>query len=200
MWNRYSVWPNRAEGEEFQAGHFQKGFVHSNRAGGAYVIGLEAAEMIHAPKGRPLTAKEEDRLRARLTTILIDLRERGETCPLVTEGVIEAAYMKQPLGTHERADRLLQFVAKSTESVGDFIRLSPSDSDAAFAWSESLEWEEVYYFLGYLEQRGWLQVDSTSSWSMFEGRVTVDGHSRIEELKVNADSTQAFVAMWLTTA
>ena len=41
-----------------------------------------------------------------------------------------------------------------------------------------------------------MQVDSTSSWSMFEGRVTVDGHSRIEELKVNADSTQAFVAMW----
>ena len=86
MWNRYSVWPNRAEGEEFQAGHFQRDSSHSNRAGGAYVIGLGAAEMIHAPKGRPLTAKEEDRLRARLTTILIDLRERGETCPTGDRG------------------------------------------------------------------------------------------------------------------
>lgn len=196
MSNRYSIWPNHTEGEEFQAGHFQKGFVHSDRAGGGYIIGLEAADMIHAPKGKQLTEKEEDRLRARLTTMLIDLREHGETYPLVTTGLVDAAYMKQPLVAHERADRLLQFVTKSTESVGEFILLSPSDSDAAMAWSESLDWEEVYYFLGYLAERGWLQVTSSSSWVMFEGQVTIDGYSRIEELKINVDSTQAFVAMW----
>ena len=194
--SRWFIWPNSPPSNEFQVGHLHKGFHDCDRTGGGYIMYLEAAEMIHAPKGRPLTEKEEDRLRARLTTMLIGLREHGETYPMVTTGLVEAAYMKQPLATHERADRLLQFVAKSTASVGDFVQLSPSNSDAAFAWSESLDWGEVYYLLGYLEERGWLYAAPSSSWSIFEGQVTVNGHARIQELKVNVDSAQAFVAMW----
>ena len=63
------------------------------------------------------------------------------------------------------------------------------------AWSDSTDWEEVHFLLKYLEGKGWVTV-GTFEANFFTGYVTVEGHSRIEEVKVNADSSQAFVAMW----
>ena len=69
------------------------------------------------------------------------------------------------------------------------------DELRAYAWSESIEWQEVSYFLEYLRETAWIDGDflGNGQSNVF---VTVAGHNRIGELTLNADSSQAFVAMW----
>ena len=160
--------------------------VDSPRAGGRYkFLGhakLYLGELDHGAK-------------ARLTTWLVNQRMHGDELPEVTEAIISHVKAKPPLEVYERADRLLQFIAEETGIVGDYVQISPEDSDVACAWSESVDWREVYYLLGYLKDKGWLQT-GTFAENMFKGWVTVDGYSRIAEQRINVDSSQAFVAMW----
>jgi len=53
-------------------------------------------------------------------------------------------------------------------------------------------WEEVDYFLIYLNSVGWVERMGQDNIV----RVTLDGYRQIAEQKANADSSQAFVAMW----
>ena len=133
--------------------------------------------------------------RSRLTTWLVDQRIQGVDQPEVTEAVVSHLRMARPLQVHERADRLLRFLARATDVVGNYVEISPENCDSACAWSESTDWREVHYFLGYLVSNGWLEA-GTFEDNMFKGWATVDGHSRIAEQEVNLDSAQAFVAMW----
>ena len=54
----------------------------------------------------------EDSCKARLTTMLIDQQVRGVEWPEVTSSLIDLAINRPPLPVHERADRLLRFMAK----------------------------------------------------------------------------------------
>ena len=74
MTNRYYLWPSHDHGEEFNVRVFYKGFWRCERAGGCYVMALEAADMLGSPGGTLLTDVDQDKLRARITTMLIDLR------------------------------------------------------------------------------------------------------------------------------
>ena len=66
----------------------------------------------------------------------------------------------------------------------------------ALAWSESTEYQEMGFLLGYLEQRGWIE-EGESSLSTLTYILTVDGYARLADLKTTAtDSSQGFVAMW----
>ena len=195
MTSRYYLWPGHDHGGEFNAGMLYQGFRGCERAGGCYVIGLDAADMLRAPRGTLLSDADQAKLRSRVTTMLVDLRKSGETCPEVTRTLVEEAFWKQPLPVHERADRLLRFLSDRTQIVGEYVEVSPEKCDEACAWSESIEWREVHFLLSYLAERGWIQV-GTLAGNMFKGWVTVEGYSRIEETEVNADSAQAFVAMW----
>ena len=135
----------------------------------------------------------EDSGKARLTTMLIDQQERGVEWPEVTYSLIALAMNKAPLPVHERADRLLRFIAKRMTTVAAQVRVHQDDHEF-LAWSESTVWEEIYYLADYLRLMGWLEV--THAFGSFSARLTVEGHSRIAEQRINVDSSQAFVAMW----
>ena len=157
----------------------------SDRAGGAYEITEEAQVAIQA-LGNPE--------KARLTTWLIDQRTHGDNMPMVTTQVVWYAQNKRRLPVHERADRLLRFIAGLAETVGDRVSVD-EDSLAAYAWSESTNWTEVIYYLDYLEGIGGIQGIRTASGS-FHGTVTVAGYNHIADQETSIDSSQAFVAMW----
>ncbi len=101
---------------------------HSPRAGGAYEIS-DLTALADAPN-------MPDAEKARLTTWLFDQRRQGNEMPMVTREVISYVKSNRPLPVHERADRLLRFIATSAETVAQ--RVSVNDETlAAYAWSES---------------------------------------------------------------
>ena len=178
------IWPGH-EGVVRRTG-FDYVVETSPRAGGKYVISDIAR--IHI-EGDQFSNSH----RARLTTRLIDLRQQGVEWPVVTKELIIEAKNARALPIHQRADRLLHYLVESVDSVASSIRVT-IESHEAYAWSESLSWEEIDYFLKYLSQMGWLE--GQSSGNVYRGQVTVNGHNRIAEQKTIVDSSQAFVAMW----
>ena len=140
--------------------------------------------------------------RARLTTWLVDQRMQGVKLPEITAEVAEYAKAKPPLQIHERANRLLRFIAEQTRAVGK-IYATRGPHLSAYAWSESTDEEEIHYFIDYLLKAN-LLVAQPGVATIQRGHylipviviVTVEGHSLIEQEETNKDSSQAFVAMW----
>ena len=196
----YWIWPEHPPTGGFEELPYGWGFQDCPRAGGGYLMTMEAARILNSElptsvieamgEIETMSVTEKDKLRARLTTILIDKRRYGTLYPLVTPDLIEEAISKRPLAVHERADRLLRFIADEAETVGEMVMIF-EDIPGPYAWSESTNWMEVDYFLNYLRQRGWVQ-----DWTFGQYRVAVDGYYRIAEQATNVDSSQAFVAMW----
>ena len=182
---------------------------YSARAGGAYVI----HESLVNSEIRRMSYEE----RARLTTWLVDQRNIGDPQPEITEDVIYYVKVKRPLQVHERADRLLRFIAHKSGAIGQYVDLFqfiidenvprdafgsliyppfPTNHDflQAMAWTESPTTEEVDFLLDYLAQKNWTQRQHRSSHMT---QVTVDGYARIAEQESAVDPSQGFVAMWL---
>ena len=159
-------------------------FDDSLRAGGGYVI----------PWPSTLVSNLSDEYKARLTTWLIDQRMQGVELPEITQAVVDHVERKRPLPVHDRADRLLRFIAGLSEKVADRVSVT-NNTLAAYAWSESTSWGEVDYYLDYLMEMGWIAGDRVISGNFF-GIVTVAGYNRIADLRTNTDFSQAFVAMW----
>ena len=157
----------------------------SPRAAGAYTITSEA-------QGR-IEDGLDDSCKARLTTMLIDQRERGVEWPEVTLSLIDLALNEPPLPVDERADRLLRFITRQLETVATLVGVA-RDTYEAYAWSESTDWDEIAYLFKYMDQMGW--VEGSPTFGRFSGEITVKGHNRIAEQRINIDSSQAFVAMW----
>ena len=159
---------------------------NSPRAGGAYII------------PQPLVDSDVNYMtvaqKARLTTWLISQRLQGNPQPTITEPVIKAVKDKPSLPVHERAERLLRYIAQHIGTVGQTLILGPEDL-AAYAWSESTEWHEIVYCFAYLLQVG-LARGRIGGDSLYDCEVSVDGYRHIAEQAGNVDSSQAFVAMW----
>ena len=139
--------------------------------------------------------------KARLTTWLIDQRVNGTDHPVVTETVVKNSLKNRSLLAHERADRLLRYIAKQTGTVGTAYKLGDDSDlrdsiDAALAWSESTSLSEVQFLVGYLDKKKWVDPSLLFTGAYHSVVVTVDGYARIEEQVANVDSSQAFVAMW----
>ena len=169
----------------------------AHRAGGQYVVDHVAEMQLQ----RDPTVRDDPKVKARLTTILVDKREQGETYPRVTLERIEEAQKADPLPIPERAERLLRYLAKcSAGEIGSKIPIREAltpEYKGALAWSESTGWREIVELSDHLSQKGWVDIAGLSSKYDPEGvSVTVDGYARIQELKTNPDSAQAFVAMW----
>ena len=165
--------------------------VNSERTGGRYRISLEAFLLV-----RRMNEFEK----ARLTTWLVDQRMQGVRVPEITTERKRYATSRRNLPVHERADRLLRFLAEQVDTVGVGIDLN-ENTLSAFAWSESIKWKEVVYLLNYLRDSGWLNHSGTNNRvfensGLVQGIVTVEGYSRIAEQSINVDSAQTFVAMW----
>ena len=197
----YLIWPDHPA--EFGMSSFQGHLITGcERAGGDYIISWDDADWIRAPRGVRLRGERLNRLRARLTTLLVDQRNHGEPSPVVTRELIERASQKRALPIYERANRLLRFIGEQTAIVGKEYD-TRRDNLAAYAWSESLEPEELSYLTDYLITAGLLatfpniaktQVGNYSVPAIVI--VTVAGHSQIEQRESNTDSSQAFIAMW----
>ena len=181
----------RIWGETYQATGFVKHdpsravVENSDRAGGGYVIGGSMS---------PWIKELNDQEKARLTTWLIDQRSRENEQPEITEDVVQYVRNRRPLLVHERAERLLRFVADQLKTVSDSLEIR-EQTFAAYAYSESTDFHDIYYFLSYLKDLGLIGLGG-SAFGSYIVTVTVDGYRQIEDQATNVDSSQAFVAMW----
>ncbi len=170
----------------------EEDLVNSNRAGGAYRITLPAFFSVY--HNNRLSVPEK----ARLTTWLVDQRRQGIAEPIVTDEIVESFEPtggKRDLPVHERAERLLHFIAEKTRRVGARVDVRTSAYAAyACAWSESTNWDEVVFLLNYLSDKGWIDGAFIKGGSG-NVMVTVDGYAQIADLSSNPDSVQAFVAI-----
>ncbi len=181
------IWPNHEAKDSYREG----GFIHiydSARADGSYKI---AEDAFYSGEIQRL----DDSERARLTTWLVNQRKLGASDPEITVEIIRQVKRISPLPAHERADRLLRYVAAEAPKISDYVPIS-DEAVGTFARSESTTWEEVRALANYIIDRGWVEAIGTAG-SLLNVIVTVPGYSRIEELQTNVDSSQAFVAMWL---
>ena len=158
-------------------------YVDSKRAGGAYII--EGA-------ARALLQGFDDNVRARVTTWLVDQRLQGVDLPVVTESVMHHARAKRPLTVDERVERLLMCLGQHDGKLGEVVQV---DRDLLLAWTESTELQEVVYLESYVVDSGCIERRGMGGGALL-ATITMEGHRRIAEQTVNADSSQAFVAMW----
>lgn len=162
--------------------------VESPRAGGAYSFRFS---VYHDPSHRGLgLIQRDDAFKARLTTLLVDQRDRGTQRPEITVKTVEAAKHKHALLVYEQADRLLRFMAQSAPkgTSGSPIHKSPE----ALAWSESVGDDELDMILRYLEAEKRIEPVSLNGGPF---RVTLEGHHHLETT-LTERTNHAFVAMW----
>ena len=169
----------------------------SARVGTDYIMSLDARYMLD---GQP----DAIRLRARLTTAILNAKLAGDDLPVVTSEMVARARSSPNLPMAERADRLLRMLVEETKSIGDsvFIPNSAVGSNSlstnlrlAMAWSESIEPKEVKALARYLHEQGMVELGDTAFGFSIE--VKVPGHAYIAALTRSTDSSQVFVAMWL---
>ena len=158
----------------------------SPRAGGRYFISGSAAAMVES---------RNERLKARLTTWLVDQRRLGNRFPEVMTSSIDDAGRYQDLTVRQRVDRLLRFIAEQTPGIGAAFSLTNQKTTCpALAWSESTHMKEVRFLLNYIQKRGWLEADDSARDQYV---LTIDAHARLAELEGrDTGSSRAFVAMW----
>ncbi len=162
--------------------------VESPRTGGCFCSDKDVLSNLHE-----LSKREK----AKLTTWLIERRRQGEDWPRITQDVIDAVARTNPLPVYTRADRLLQHLSEITTEFGMPLS-APFKPYVAHAISESTSDREVGFLRDFLADRGWI-LDKPG-WSGMDTALKVDGLARVEQLTVNADSPQAFVAMWIDSS
>lgn len=143
--------------------------------------------------GRLMTEREK----AWLTTWLIDQRRQGIAQPIILQETVLSilnSSVDRSLSMHRRAERLLGYVVAKTDIAGTNVLITDG-SHEAFAWTESVDWQEVGYLLEHLKNKGLLTLQRTRGVG-YQAVVTVDGYTKIDELATTSDSAQAFVAMW----
>ena len=194
------IWPEfPAEQGAREHGTWSSYRYQSPRAGGCYAIAHEEVEMLRRDADNPVN----DQVRARLTTMLIEMRKQGVMCPQVTAKLIQRAADGDDMLVKHRVDRLLRYLGEKTLSVGARVYLTreshekPEDSVVlmdARAISESVHTIEIDFLISSMEKYGYVENEQTGNGN--ETLVTAEGHARIAELATSTDSAQAFVAMW----
>ena len=149
----------------------------SPRAGGDYSVTAEAEQRLSGGYGRI-----DKRVRARLTTCLIDERDSGEAWPEVTADLIDRATDAVDLTFETRADRLLRFMRTTVASeLLPIPMLAPDVWPAALAHSESTTIRELDRLLHLLEKQGWVVLPTIDKIG-YEPTITGTGIDRIVTL------------------
>ena len=163
----------------------------SHRAGGEYEISANAVSEIDEASG--------DAERARITSKLVEQWVRGIDVPRLTVEEVARAKESVCLSVPERAERLLQFLARNSLSdIGQTLHIGESQPhfyQPSLAWSESTNLKELYFLSEYLERLGLIDRDLFSGY-MFGAKVEVPGFRYVQEVETKPDSSQCFVAMW----
>ena len=192
------IWPSSpAEHHSVQGNLTTKRVTSSARTGTGYIISRDVALYLFNELN---TAK----LRAQLTTQLLNANLRGTPEPEVTYDMIQLAKNAQPIPANERADRLLRHIVDKNPDIAIPATLvrqldhheSPhlSSTYSAMAWSESTTLREVEFLLEYLSELNY--VNHETILRSRHVTVTVQGHSHVASRLTSTNSSQAFVAMW----
>lgn len=161
-------------------------YLTSPRAGGEYFVNGMAGYLV---------SKLNDRKKAKLTTWLIEQRRLGVERPEISpcENEMESIVQRPDLTVHARADELLKYIKKNTLHIGRAFLASEFLPDT-FAYTESVDPEELQYLTDYLIRKGWLEKSTEATIALI---VTVEGYARLAELEtVVVVSSKAFVARW----
>lgn len=192
------IWPSHSADHAPVRGDSTKRRISSSpRVGTDYVISKDLALDLFNELNSGV-------LRARLTTLLLNARLRGNPAPEITYDMIQRAKDSQPLRADERADRLLRHLADTNPEIAISAALIHDSnhhkaryyplSYSAMAWSESTTMQEVFFLLEYLQEQNLAIVQQFVELSRVT--VTVQGHAHIADQSTPSNSSQAFVAMW----
>ena len=87
----------------------------------------------------------------------------------------------------------MKYIQKETSHIGKAFLASEFSPDM-FAFTESVDSEELQFLTDYLIEKDWLEKSTYATIGLI---VTVEGYTRLAELEtVVVASSQAFVAMW----
>ena len=158
------IWPDFQATRQYNA----DGDIHidSPRAGGSYFIAPEAVAKLEErftlrlrndPRPGTPRFRVSEFNRLRLTTWLIDQWSLTGMEPFVTPEVIASIRHRRRLLPHERANRLLRFIAQESPTVGEPVvfqlreQLSRREEAnlRALAWSESGSLGEMEFLVSY---------------------------------------------------
>ena len=192
------IWPSSpAEHHSVQGDQTKRLVKSSARAGTDYIISKDVALNLFNELN---TAK----LRARLTTQLLNDNLRGNPEPEVTYDMIQLAKDARPLPANEKAERLLRHIVDKNPDIAIPATLvrqldyneSPhlSSTYSAMAWSESTTLREVDFLLEYLRELNFVNLEDFGH--VKNVTVTVQGHAHVADQSTSTNSSQAFVAMW----
>lgn len=151
----------------------EEDLIISERAGGAYRLTRQAFTTLW---------RLDERGKARLTSWLVEQRMKEPAEPIVTDEIVmsfESTRNEQALSVSARAERLLIFIDRQTDRLGARVPVF-ADTLAAYAWSESIYWNDVVYLLDFLRDQGCIDGEF---WGEGGGHtyVTVFGKTQIEE-------------------
>lgn len=173
----------------------RKSYYVSPRAGGEYEITSEAERAL-----KYLGDTEgAQRIRARLTSWLTEMRNQGADWPLVTTDVIKQVRARRDLHPYERANRLLRYLADFGPLLGRRYQHDELSQLKMSAISESTDIHEVVFLIEFLEFRGFVGSIISADHTMIETQVTVGGHAQIAQIAREVDPARCFVAMWFGT-
>ncbi len=107
---------------------------------------------------------------------------------------LESLIQKAPPSFTDRADRLLFYISKQTDYVGQDIELDQKWISSAWCINEV----ELEAFIKFLCETG--RLEKTGANKAIKYAISSQGWLRIEELnRVNIESNQGFVAMWFNS-
>jgi hypothetical protein len=164
--------------------------LESPRAGGKYWIsGTGAGQLISFT----------DNAKLLLTTWLCDQRHAGDETPKIYSNVLELIKSRQRLSVPQRLTAALLFIGRSIPQLGMSLSIGDGEENNTMrflAETESLKPEEASTLVGMLREMG--LIDGSFALGGYASvHPTVAGWQEIERLgRPQADSAQAFVAMW----
>ena len=175
---------------DLEGDEFLKAF-YSPRAGGWYIVDMD---ITYSSVDNILTTLTQ---KACLTTWLIEERKK-DFIPLLTKKSLEDTLIFKPIKSTEKAEKILQFLAKRKNPWESIIVLRSGrgmDTNNIFLFpeSESEGIEEIQKILFYLESGGYIEIENTNMYHSV--RLTLEGKIATEEV-TNEDSDIGFIAMW----
>ena len=151
----------------------------SVRAGGNYGITDLANDFLSCED-----SPYDDRVRARLTTKLIEMREQGQEWPMVTPALLREAQNAADMPIHERATRLLLFLSQH-QSIAQPVHLkwepcqNPAMMEAAAVSECDSSHREVMYLVDELRKAGFVTQEQCDGG--MNVTLTLAGRQRVAE-------------------
>jgi hypothetical protein len=156
-----------------------------------------------------MLSSQDDALKVRLTSWLVEERRLGVSCPKIMSTTLAEVQKRRFLSVHDRADGLLRYLLKQSDLLGSVVKFyaldnskSPVPSYELLAWTASRQISEVVTLAEYCGQESWIEHRATERSgsthnTVHELMLRPPGYARLGVLDgPNSTSQQAFIAMW----